>query len=293
MAIIAWVHSQAKIAVDNISQRAITSLKIQGHSDRIRGSYRKAFPGQKTSVYKDGFSEKIDAGWDKQAADWSRDKLDSDRRTWTQITNRRVSLTGSGVAYQGPVNRPNAPNLQPTTLPDGAQEFVAYLQPGATLASRYISGQQDVIPFAENTQFTQEYSLDYIPPMEAIQTTLLDTLLGIAANPWNRTTVTTATGGVSYDNETYMSQQMSDHPTDPSPQAPKVVGPTTGEAPLRYASDLSWKSQKAPWWGTIGLTPVHMERSSNRYCLLHRQGRARDRGRGYGLARQFVRPLRS
>jgi len=230
MAIVAWMQSQAQVKVDAIAQRPIDNQQIQGWSDRVRASYRKAFPNQKTSSYKGGFTEKIDIGWDHQAADWSRDKVDADRRTWTQITSRKVVMTGGGVAYQGPINRPNAASLVPIVLPDGSQEFVSYLQPGAQPSDRYVSGKQDVIPFSESTQLVQEYSLDYIPPMEVIQTDLLDSLLGTTADPWGRTTVTAPSGQVAYDNETYMITQTWDHPNNTKDNS-KTVGPTLNEGP--------------------------------------------------------------
>ena len=184
----------------------------------------RKYPGQKTSSYRGGYSEKIDSGWDRQTGDWSRDKLDSDRRTWTQITHRKVSSTGSGVSFEGPVNRPNASNITPVILPDGTQEYIAYLQPGAVPSDRYIKGKPDVIPFSENTHLVQEYSLDYVIPIEVLQTDLMDYILGTKSDPWGRTTVTS--GQVAYDNETYMATQNWDHPDNATLQG---VGPTLQE----------------------------------------------------------------
>lgn len=232
--VLSWLNSDSIKNIDAVAQRAVDSTEIQGWSDRLRGTYRKAYPGQKTSSFTGGYSERIDQGWDRLGSDFSRDKLDSDRRTWTQVTGRRVQMTSAGVSYEGPVNRPNAPNLIPTTLPDGSQEFVAYLQPGARPADRYLNGRQDVIPFTESTEFVQEYSLDYIPPAEALQTALLDTLLGTVADPWSRTTVVSPSGQVASDNETFMITQGWDHPFDTSK---KAVGPTLaeGSTPQRRA----------------------------------------------------------
>ena len=78
--IVAWVQSQVYIGIDAIANRPITGDSIQGYTDRTRLSYRKAYPGSKTSTYTGGFSERIDTAWDRQTADLSRDKLDSDKR---------------------------------------------------------------------------------------------------------------------------------------------------------------------------------------------------------------------
>lgn len=226
--ILNWVSSEIYKNVDAIAHRFIESSELQGWSDRVRGTYRKAYPGQRTSSYTGGFSERIDQGWDRQSSDLSRDKVDPDRRTWTQITGRQVKLTNAGLSMEGPINRPNATNLKGTTLPDGTQEFVAYLAPGAVPADRYVSGKPDVIPFSEDTKLTQEYALDYTPPFEIIQTSLLDSILGITADPWGRTTVTSPNGQVAFDNETFIITQGWDNPTDTSKAA---IGPTLAEGP--------------------------------------------------------------
>lgn len=83
--IIAWIHSQTYIGIDTIANRPISGDQIQGYSDRLRPSYRKAWPGQKSAVYTGGYSEKIDTAWDRQTADMSRDKADPYKRQWTQI----------------------------------------------------------------------------------------------------------------------------------------------------------------------------------------------------------------
>jgi hypothetical protein len=224
--IISWIHMDRYLGVDAVGARQISGTRIQGYSDRLRGVYRKAFPGQKTSAYTGGASEKVDTGWDRQAADYSRDKTDADKRQWTQIAARRVSYTDAGVSFEGSVNRPLASNLIPVILPDGTQEYVAYLQPGAQPSDRYVSGKQDVIPFAEHTELTQEFSLDYPMPYEVLQTSLFNTVLGTTADPWARTKVTSPSGQVAYDNETYMITQTWDDPFD---DRAKAVGPTLNE----------------------------------------------------------------
>ena len=225
--IITWLHTQSYKAIDAIASRPISGELIQGWTNRRRGSYRKAFPGQRTSTYTEGFSERISSAWDQQGADYSRDKLDTDRRQRTQITGRNVEYSDAGVAYRGSINRPGAKNLVPTLLPDGSKQYIAYLQPGAKPADRYISGKQDVIPFAEHTELVQEYSLDYPVPFEILQTSLLDNILGTTANPWTRTTVTPANGTtLAFDSESFMINQGWDHPDNTKVNP---LGPTTNE----------------------------------------------------------------
>src|SRR5271157_90358 len=91
--VVAWIQAQRLQGIDAIANRPVTGDRIQGYSDRRRAAHRKAYPGQKTSSYTGGFSEKIDAAWDRQAADLTRDKQDADKRQWTQIAGRRVSYT--------------------------------------------------------------------------------------------------------------------------------------------------------------------------------------------------------
>ena len=227
IAIIAWINSGLKTSLDAIAQRAVDGDTIVGWTDRIRGTYRKAYPGQRTVSLTEGYSERTSAGWDKSGSDYSRDKLDTDRRDWTQITGRKVTYTDAGVSYRGAVNRPQAAGVTPVVQPDGTSQYVVYLQPGAQPSDRYVSGKQDVIPFAEHTELVQEYSLDYPVPFEVLQTSLLDGILGTTANPWQRTTVTPANGTIlAYDNETYMINQGWDHPNNTNIVP---VGPATNE----------------------------------------------------------------
>ncbi len=232
IAILSYQFGDTTHALDAIATRPIEG--VSGWSTRKRGTYRKAWEGQHTTVTSTGFTEKIDADWDRSSKDFTRDKVDSDRRQWTQIAGRRVEYSDAGVTFRGPVNRPNAPasSVTPRTLPDGAQEFVRYLQPAAQLIDRYVSGKPDVIPFAENTQRIQEYSLDYPLPPEILETDLFDQLLGTTQSPWSRTiigglAVTGSTvGTVQADNETYIINQTADHPYT---RGAKTVGPTTNE----------------------------------------------------------------
>jgi hypothetical protein len=221
VALITPILTDTSRAKDAIGYRLLD--KTPGYSTRKRGNFRKAYPGQHSVSMASGYTEKTDAGWDRATQDMSRDWLNSHRRQWTQTTGRRVTYTDSGLSFQGTVSRPDADGVTPVTLPDGSKEFTVYLQPGATPKDRYVSGQQDVIPFTENTTRVQEYALDYPLPPEIFQTDLLDFVLGTAADPWQRTTIQTS-GGISFDSETYLASQGFDHPVSGTP-----VGPTLNE----------------------------------------------------------------
>src|SRR5271157_880744 len=236
VAVLCWLTSSVTKALDAIAFRPISGTVIQGLSDRLRGTYRKAYPGQKTSSYTGGYTDKTDSGWDRSGSDFSRDRLDPERRQWTQITGRRVGYSDAGISYHGTVNRPDAAPLTAVQLPDGTFEYVSYLAPGVQPTDRYVSGKPDVIPFAENTELTQEFALDYPVPAELLQTDLLDQILGTTQQPWFRTSVgalpvsgtTGGTGNVLADNQTYLIDQKWDHPFDTT-QTP--LGPTLKEGP--------------------------------------------------------------
>ena len=223
--ILAYVVSEVQRTQDAIAFRGPEG--VGGFQTRKRGTYRKAYPGQKTVSSTNGYSEKIDEGWDRSSGDLSRDKIDSSRHSWTQITGRRVTYTDAGLSFHGPINRPGAAaaDVTPRVLPDGSNEYVVYLKPGANLSDRYLKNAQDIIPFAEHTERVQEFSLDYPLPAEILETELFDTVLGVQADPWQRTTVS-QTGDLSFDNETFAITQDVDHPTS---RTLKAVGPTTGE----------------------------------------------------------------
>jgi hypothetical protein len=223
IAILNWVVQDANRAQDAIAVRTIEG--VPGYSDRKRGTYRKAYPGQKSVSSSSGYTEKVDGGWDRSSADFSRDKLDSHRRTWTQITSRRVDYTDAGITFSGPVHRPDADGLKPRLLPDGSKESVLYLQSGAELKDRYISSKQDVLPLSEKVERIQEFSLDHPVPIEILETDLFDQILGTFQDPWERTKVL-QTGNVSHDDQTPSIDQDWDHPTA---KDKKAIGPTTGE----------------------------------------------------------------
>jgi hypothetical protein len=226
IAIVSWQFADASRAEDAIAVRPVEG--VEGYSNRRRGSYRKAYPGQKTVATTTGYTEKIDSDWDYSGKDLSRDHLDSDRRTWTEISGRRVEYSDAGISFRGSVNRPNAQNIVPSTLPDGTQQYVLFLEPGASEQDRYVNGKQDVIPFSENTQRIQEYALDYTLPQEILETDLFDFVLGTTQDPWQRTQIVTTGNNVSYDDESYAINQDWDHPYTRGAQ---TVGPTTKEGP--------------------------------------------------------------
>jgi len=245
--IVTYVISESLRAQDSIAFRGAEG--VEGFQYRKRGTYRKAYPGQKAATFTNGYSELIDNGWDRNGQDLTRDKVDPDRHAWIQMTGRRVTYTDAGISFHGPINRPSGAAgsigvtgatgpIKPRLLPDGSKEWVVYLQPGANLSDRYISNAQDVIPFAEDTERIQEYSLDYPLPYEILETALFDTALGTIADPWARTTINQTTVGatgatgpslvISHDNESFAINQGVDHPNS---RTLKAVGPTIGDGP--------------------------------------------------------------
>lgn len=233
VAVIAWLVSNTLGAIDAVAARGPEG--VQGWTKRRRGTYRKAFPGQKTTTTTSGFSEKIDEGWDRLASDFSRDKLDSFRRQRTQVTSRNIRYSDAGLSFEGPVNRNGTglPNYQPQTLPDGTSQYVLFLNSAVPLASRYVSNAQDVIALTEKVEKIQEFALDYPVPEEVLETKLLDTILGTTQALSTLTNILQAntevngqTVQVDYDNESFMIDQPWDNPESRTASA---VGPTTGE----------------------------------------------------------------
>jgi hypothetical protein len=224
IAILNYTLQETTRAIDAIAVRPLDDTPV--YNERRRGTYRKAYPGQKTVSMSSGYTEKVDEGWDKMAKDLSRDCLDTFRRQWTQLTSRHVAYTDAGVNLSGPVNRPDAESLVARVLPDGSKEYVVYLQPGAKLEDRYLSGKQDIIPFVEHVTKVQEYALDYPVPKEILETDLLDKVLGTTADLWQRTQIK-QTENISHDDQTFLIEgQQPDHPYKRSGH---TVGPTTAE----------------------------------------------------------------
>jgi hypothetical protein len=225
VAIIAWVVSDSNRAQDAIATRAIPIATLQGWNLRTRGTYRKVFPGQSTKTLSGGFTERQDDGWDRLAADFSRDQLDPLARVRTQITSRSVGYTDAGLTADGPVLRPGASGVVGNLLPDGTSQATVYLAPGAAATDRYTHAKQDVIALTERTRKVQEFALDFPVPAEVLDSPLLNAALGVTADPWARSLVSTS-AGIGHDDQSFMIDQHADHPTN---LTAKAVGPTTGE----------------------------------------------------------------
>jgi hypothetical protein len=225
VAILAWMTSDTNRAQQGIAIRAIDVQDLGGWNKRVRGSYRKAYSGQKTVTNSSGYSERQDDGWDRLAADFSRDRLDPDQRTWSSVTSREVRYNDATTTFEGPVVRPGATGLAAELMPDGTTRQTAYLAPGAAATDRYQLGKQDVIALVEKTEKIQEFALDFAVPVEVLGDALLHQALGTTADPWGRTTIVT-TGAISHDDQSFLIDQAADHPTF---SGTKPVGPTTSE----------------------------------------------------------------
>lgn len=229
VAIAAWLTSDTNRAQQGIAIRAVENNDLQGWNQRIRGNYRKAYPGQKTKTTSQGYSERQDDGWDRLSADFSREWLDPETRTLSRTTSRELSYTDGATKFNGPVVRPGADGVAAEALPDGRTRQVVYLAPGTQSSDRYIAGKPDVIALVEQTEKIQEFALDFAIPIEAVGTSFLDKALGTTADPWGRTTVS-ETGGISFDDQSFPVTQNVDHPYKTGTDA-KPVGPTTKDAP--------------------------------------------------------------
>lgn len=224
VAILSWIPVGTLNGLQAVAQRP--SNEVEGMNLRARSTYRKATVGQKTVSNTLGYSERIDAGWDRTSADFSRDKIDALTRTWSQLTGNKVSYSDSGLSVKGAINRPNAVGVIPVVIPDGSKtHYPVFLNPTAAYSDRYTKGTQDVIPLSESRELVQEFALDFPVPLEALGTPLMDTFLGSTANPWTRTAVVT-TGNISHDDQSYSIDQTWDHPTKKTVAA---VGPTNSE----------------------------------------------------------------
>ena len=224
VAIITYLASDFINNIDSIAHRTLEG--IQGWRERRRGTYRKAYPGQQTVSLTGGYSQKIDEGWDRLTSDFSRDKLDVNRRTRTEITSREVRYTDAGVDFIGPVNRPGASSIPTVMLPDGSTQQIVYLDGTKIPKDRYMFGAPNVIAFSERTSRVQEFALDYSVPKEVIESSLFDTILGTTQPAWTQTTV--AGTPIAFDNETFLASQSWDHPYS---RITTAVGPALNEGP--------------------------------------------------------------
>jgi hypothetical protein len=254
--IVCYLLSATTTSQDAVAQRALTTAtKPLGEwTDRSRGVYRKAYPGQHTIAKTDGYTAKFANGWDQAAMDLSRDQLDPFRRTRISSTGRQVTRTDASLKYDGFVNRPqaNLADIQPHTLPDGSKEWTLFLNPTVKdWAARYFGQKdllvQDMIPFVEHVEKIQEFGLDYPVPHEIFETDMWDKILGTvqpfpdagAANNrqnwWNRTTMVDQSEGSSSGGSMYVEDQAWpftqewDHPNNPAENP--GVGPALNDGP--------------------------------------------------------------
>ena len=267
VAVLTWVHSNQPSKLDAVAHRAMAEEPddVEGFSVRYRGVHRKPYPGQRSATRSLGLHQFEGAGWDQLAADLSQDRLDTDRRERTQTTGRAVTYTDAGLSFVGPVNRPGAdPQVLPKEqLPDGSTRQVAYLADGKVARDRYFGGGSDVVPWTEVLSKVQEFSLDYPVPYEALESGLLDTILGTTADPWARSLLAVQ-NGVGADDQTFLATQAVDHPTDLSSDS-TPVGPSLGEgnSPRRRGwmienvagTLVGYNSWDAPTYGRV-LKPV-------------------------------------
>lgn len=241
--ILNYVTSDTTTGQDAVAQRAITDAPshMPVWTERQRGVYRKAYPGQHTIVKTGGFTSKTDTAWDQTAMDMSRDQLDPFRRTHLSSTGRTVDRTDYALKFEGFVHRPDADasDITPHTLPDGSKEWVLYLNGSETdWKTRYLSGKEDMLPFVEHVEKIQEFGLDFPVPHEVFETDMWDNLLGLTRpDPewWQRTATKTknTTVPTECDDQSFLIEQNWDHPFDP--QKNPGVGPTTkeGKTPRR------------------------------------------------------------
>lgn len=250
-----YIVSDTTTGQDAIANRAIVDHEdhIPLWTDRHRGVYRKAYPGQHTIVKTDGYTSKQDHAWDFAAADYSRDQLDPFRRTRITSTGRSVSRTDHSLKYEGYVHRPNADeaDIKPHRLPDGSKEWVLYLNyKEKDWKTRYFDQTEDMMPFVERVEKIQEFGLDYPVPHEIYETDMWDTILGVTqpfpTDPkdwWKRTDIKTKgmTKDMQYDDESFLITQNWDHPSVPKKGTGE--GPTLkeGKTPRRRG----WILEKA------------------------------------------------
>ena len=254
--IICYLLSATTTSQDAVSQRSLSgaSKPLGEWTDRTRGVYRKAYPGQHTIAKTDGYTAKFANGWDQAAMDLSRDQLDPFRRTRTSSTGRQIIRTDTALKYEGFVHRPqaNSSDITPHILPDGSKEWVLYLNPTVTDWSARYFGQndlliQDMIPFVEHVEKIQEFGLDYPVPHEIYETDMWDKILGTvqpfpdpssptdSQNWWNRTAMIDESEGASSNENMYVEDQAWpfaqpwDHPNNPAEK--HGVGPALKDGP--------------------------------------------------------------
>ena len=228
VAVVCWIPSDLASNDDAVAHRSMAQL--EGYSTRRRGTFRKPYPGQRSRSLAEGLTGLEGAGWDTMAADLSQDRLDPDRRQRTQTTGRHVVYDDAGLSLSGPVQRPGADTdtVPEETLPDGTRRQTVYLEPKKHPHTRYFEGQKDILPLAERVTRVQEFALDFPVPYEVLESPMLDDLLGVRKDLWQRTQVVTQADGVMRDDQSFLADQSIDHPHIGDAQA---LGPSRGEGP--------------------------------------------------------------
>lgn len=211
-----------------VAHRPVTDFdsRIPGWTDRLRGVYRKAYPGQHTIAKTQGYTARFDASWDLASADYSRDRVDHFRRTRFSTTGRTVSKDEASLRISGPVNRPDSSDIQPVILPNGEKEWILTLDPARKWTDRYTAGATDQLPLSETTTKVQEFALDYPLPHEALSQDMWEEILGLTRSWSEKTEIKKDSLGVGYDDQSYLATQDWDHPSKPKQAG---VGPTKEE----------------------------------------------------------------
>lgn len=209
--VIAWITSGIESGLK--FQAIRTKALPKGLNKRSRGVYRKVYPGQKVTNTTEGFSEKLDSGWDRTSSDYSQDILDSISRERLESTGTHVKLDYSGVQISGEVVRPGASNIKEVVLPDGSTRQVLFLKNNSSY-DRYETGSYNSIPIVERLSRIQEFGLDYPVPVEIVREPELDEILGTTTTPFDKTKLVTLTNNQKVDDQTQIIDQQVDHPYD-------------------------------------------------------------------------------
>lgn len=210
IAVIQWVLSNTITGIQTTASRV--DINPKGSNLRRRGIYRKVYPGEKSTTNSLGFTRREDGGWDKQTADLSRDKLDTNRRIHYSVSGGRIVYTESGLSISGPVDRPGS-TIKETILPDGTTEQILYLKEDKNSIDRFKDGAILSSPIVENVSKVQEFGLDFPVPLEILRDKLLDSVLGVTAEPLSKTKINTS-GDFSTDDQTPLNTQNFDNPLD-------------------------------------------------------------------------------
>jgi hypothetical protein len=213
IAVMQWLFTSAKLGTNATAYR--TKEQAPGFNARKRFLYRKAYPGQHTVNLSEGYTALEDSGWDQQAQDLTRDKVDTFRRTRYQITGTNVNLDESGMTVSGQVIRDGSADTNPVLLPNGDTIQTVCLKDG----SRFDKGSDNSIPLVEKLELVQEFGLDYPVPQETIGSEELTKVLGILAPQFSKTTISGDT-----DDQSFYNDQPADAPYDNND---KPIGSTT------------------------------------------------------------------